>query len=149
MVGAEQAESIFLNDLRWSPQVTYWNDILLLLEGQLVHLPAVNSHFVKDMAFKKDTSIFCTRKYPIVLIRNGMMNERETEIMTVRWRVFNYNYQLPVEQQRHTSMPKMLHNSYSWIIQKMLSVWNSSRAFIVSKFSFQKQCWHSSFSLVW
>ena len=39
-VGAEKAECIFLNDVRWSPAIIQWHDLLLLLEGQLVHLPA-------------------------------------------------------------------------------------------------------------
>ena len=99
-VGAEQAECIFLNDFRWSPQVISWNDMLLLLEGQLVHLPAPKTHFAKDIAFEKDTPIFCTGKYPIVFIKNGVIDERETEMMTVRWRVFNFNYQIPAERQR-------------------------------------------------
>jgi hypothetical protein len=32
-VGAEQAEVLFLNDFRWSPQIIAWHDFLLMLEG--------------------------------------------------------------------------------------------------------------------
>ena len=39
-VGAEKAECIFLNDFRWSPEVITWHDVLLMREGQQVHLPA-------------------------------------------------------------------------------------------------------------
>ena len=39
-VGAEDADVIFLNDFRWSKQIIPWHDLLLMLEGQLVHLPA-------------------------------------------------------------------------------------------------------------
>ena len=38
-VGAEKAEVVFLHDFRWSPQIIAWHDLLLMLEGQLVHLP--------------------------------------------------------------------------------------------------------------
>ena len=44
-VGAEDAEVVLLNDVRWSPQIIAWQDLLLLLEGQQVHLPAPKSHF--------------------------------------------------------------------------------------------------------
>ena len=61
---------------------------LLLLEGQLVHLPALKSHFAKDMVFDRDTPIFATSKYPSVFVKNGMVDERETEMMTVRCNVY-------------------------------------------------------------
>ena len=50
-VGAEKAEVVFLNDFRWSPQIIAWHDLLLMLEGQLVHLPAPKCHFANDIVF--------------------------------------------------------------------------------------------------
>ena len=47
-VGAEDAECIFLNDFWWSQQIISWHDFLLMLEGQLVHLPALETHCAKD-----------------------------------------------------------------------------------------------------
>jgi hypothetical protein len=47
-----------LNDFRWSPQIIAWQDLLLLLEGQKVNLPAPKSHFAKDVTFEGDTPIF-------------------------------------------------------------------------------------------
>ena len=32
-----------------------WNDLLLLLDGQTVHLPIPKTHFSKDVAVKSDT----------------------------------------------------------------------------------------------
>ena len=46
-VGAEQAEVVFLNDFRWSPQIIAWHDFLLMLEGQLVHLSSAKVAFCK------------------------------------------------------------------------------------------------------
>ena len=37
-VGVEDKELIFLNDFRWEKSMIHWSDMLLLLEGQLVHL---------------------------------------------------------------------------------------------------------------
>lgn len=75
-VGAEQAECIFLNDFRWSPAVIQWHDSLLMLEGQLVHLPAPKSHYAKDIVFEKDTPIFATGKNPIISWRIALLIRR-------------------------------------------------------------------------
>lgn len=39
-VGVDKAECIFLNDFRWCSQLIPWHDLLLMLEGHVVHLPA-------------------------------------------------------------------------------------------------------------
>lgn len=98
-VGAELAECIFLNDFRWSDQVITWHDFLLMLEGQLVHLPAPKTHYSQDILFDKDTPIFCTSKVPFVYIKRGVVDDRETEMMSVRWRVFTFNYQIAQHEQ--------------------------------------------------
>ena len=99
-VGAEDAECIFLNDFRWSSQIIQWHDFLLLLEGQMVHLPAPKSHSPKDIALEKDTPIFCTGKQPFVYIKNGVIDERETEMMSVRWKIFHLNVQIQKDVQK-------------------------------------------------
>ena len=33
-------------------------------------------------------------------IKNGLVDERETEMMNVPWRIFYFNFQIPREQQR-------------------------------------------------
>ncbi|CAH3046804.1 unnamed protein product [Porites evermanni] len=99
-VGAEQAECIFLNDFRWSPAVIQWHDFLLMLEGQLVHLPAPKSHYAKDIVFEKDTPIFATGKNPIIFAKNCTIDEKETEMMAVRWRIFRFHAQIPQEKQK-------------------------------------------------
>ena len=68
-VGAEDAKCIFLNDFRWSSQIIPWHDFLLMLEGQMVHLPAPKTQYAKDIVFDKDTPIFCTSKQLIIFIK--------------------------------------------------------------------------------
>ena len=110
-VGAEEAEIVFLNDFRWSQQIIAWHDLLLMLEGQLVHLPAPKSHFAKDTVFDSDTPILATSKHQLVFVKNGAIDERETEMMTVRWKVFNFNRQIPqAEQQEVTACPTCFAN---------------------------------------
>lgn len=104
---AEQAECIFLNDFRWSEQMISWHDFLLMLEGQLVHLPAPKTHYAQDIVFDKDTPIFCTSKVQFVYIKRGVIDERETEMMSVRWRVFTFNHQIPQNEQ--VELPSCAH----------------------------------------
>ncbi|KAJ8050579.1 hypothetical protein HOLleu_03834 [Holothuria leucospilota] len=99
-VGAEDAEVLFLNDFRWSAQIIPWHDMLLLLEGQMVHLPAPKTHFTRDIVFDKDTPIFATASHQFVYVRGGEVDSRETEMMTVRWRVFQFFYQIPSQEQK-------------------------------------------------
>ena len=99
-IGVEKAECIFLNDFRWTPQLIPWHDLLLLLEGDVVHFPAPKTHFAKDIAFDMDTPIFCTSKNALVFIKNGIIDERETEMMKVRWTVIQLNRQIPRHEQR-------------------------------------------------
>ena len=77
-VGAEQAECIFLNDFRWSAQIIPWQDLLLMLEGQPVHLPAPKSHYAKDLVLENDTPIFATSKHELVFIKYGVIDETES-----------------------------------------------------------------------
>lgn len=102
-LGAENCECIFLNDFRWSAQVIQWHDFLLMLEGQMVHLPAPKTHYAKDIVFDKDTPIFCTSKQPIVYIRNGVLDQRETDMMSVRWKIFTFNVRIQEKDQRELS----------------------------------------------
>ena len=99
-VGAEDAGCIFLNDFHWSSQIIQWHDFRPLLEGQMVHLPAPKSHYPKDIALEKDTPIFCTGKQPFVYIKNGVIDERETEMMSVRWKIFHLNVQIQKDVQK-------------------------------------------------
>ena len=99
-VGAENAEVIFLNDFRWSPQLLPWHDLLLLLEGESVHLPAPKTHFAQDILMTNDTPIFATSSSTIQYIKNGVICERETEMMAVRWKVFKFWNQISETEQK-------------------------------------------------
>ena len=72
----------------------------MLLEGQTVHLPAPKTHYRQDILFQGDTPIFCTSKDELSYVRGGVVDDRETHMMKVRWRVFNLFHQIPEEQQK-------------------------------------------------
>lgn len=106
-VGVQDAECIFLNDFRWSQAVIPWNDFLVMLEGDIVHLPAPKTHFARDISLTSDTPIFCTGKHRLMYIKNGIVDERECCMMDCRWLEFHFTYQIPREQQREIpSCPK-------------------------------------------
>jgi hypothetical protein len=71
-----------------------------MLEGQVVHLPAPKTHYAKDIVFEKDTPIFCTGKQPFIYIKNGVIDQRETEMMSVRWKIFQFNVQIEQNDQK-------------------------------------------------
>ena len=49
---------------------------------------------------KSDTPIFCTTKYPILFLKNGVLDQLETEMMKVQWNLFELSYVIPRESQR-------------------------------------------------
>ena len=101
-IGAEKSECIFLNDFRWSSDLIAWKDLLLLLEGQKVHLPSPKNHYATDICIENDTPIFATGKSRITYVgRYQTTDEMETEMMSVRWNVFDFKYQIPQNEQKN------------------------------------------------
>ena len=76
-----------------------WQDLLLSLEGQPVHFSAPKTHYAQDIVFEKDTPTFCTSKSEIVLIKGGVVDDMETQMMSVRWRVYSLYVQVPEPEQ--------------------------------------------------
>jgi len=107
-LGAESAEIIFLNDIRWKSEMIAWKELLLLLEGQIVHLPAPKNHYSKDICITADTPIFATGKERIVFEGpNNSTDEIENDMMASRWKVFEFHHRIPqAEQITVTPCPK-------------------------------------------
>ena len=99
-LGVEDKEVIFLNDFRYTPAILPWNDRLLLLEGHTVHFAAHKTTYARDIEFTSDTPVFATSKSPIVFIIGSSIDERETEMMDVRWRKFHFFHQIPISSQK-------------------------------------------------
>ena len=89
-VGVENAECILLNDFRWSAQTIPWHDLLLMLEGDVVHLPTPKTHYSTD----KDTPIFATGKGPLIYVKNGVIDQQEMDMMSSRWRILKLHCQI-------------------------------------------------------
>ena len=64
----ENTEVIFLNDFRWSPESIAWKELLLLLEGQTVHMPTPKNIYARDICLDRDTPIFAIGKAEIKYI---------------------------------------------------------------------------------
>ena len=99
-LGVEDKEVIFLHDFRWSPLILPWSDMLLLLEGHVVHFAAPKTSYSRDIDFSRDTPVFATAKAPISFVKSSVIDDRETEMTTVRWRFFYFKYQFSVHEQR-------------------------------------------------
>ena len=54
----------------------------------------------KDIVLEKDTPFFATSDAPLVLINNGSIDRVNTEMMNVRWRMFQLHKQIPQDKQR-------------------------------------------------
>ena len=99
-LGVEEAEIISLNDFRWSSEIIAWKDFLLLLEGQPIHFPAPKTLYAKDILLKRDTPMFATSKSQIVYVgKYNSSDDRETEMMAARWKVFQFTRQIPQSEQ--------------------------------------------------
>ena len=91
-VGLDQCDVAYLNDFRWSEELIKWNDFLLLLEGQTIHLPRPKNQFAVDLEIERENTIpfFSTSKSPVEFIgRYNSRDDRETEITNSCWRIFN------------------------------------------------------------
>ena len=97
-VGMEESEIIFLNDFRWTEKLISWQDLLKLLEGDIVHIAAPKTHFAKDLVMDKDTPIFATSVSRVRSYSNGRINEAETEMMEVRWKIFTFYSQIQQQE---------------------------------------------------
>ena len=53
------------NDFRWSKDLIDWNDLLLLLGGETVTLPAPKNIYSKDIVISADVAIFAASKSSI------------------------------------------------------------------------------------
>ena len=99
-LGVEDTEVIFLNDFRYTPAILPWSDMLLLLEGHVVHFAAPKTSYARDIEFTSDTPVFATSKSSIVFIKGSVLDEKETEMMDVRWKKFNFYHQIPISSQK-------------------------------------------------
>ena len=99
-MGVEEAECIFLNDFRWSSEMIAWSTFLLLLEGATVHLPAPKNVYAKDIKIDRDIPIFATCGEELEYrTKFNQIDQTETDMMRSRWKVFHFNYQIPVDEQ--------------------------------------------------
>ena len=101
-VGSDKCEVILLQDFRWCPELINWKDMLLLLEGEIVKLPAPKNHFTTDVCINTGIPIFATSKSKIEYVgKFNARDEKETEMMDMRWKVFEFTKRIPEEMQRH------------------------------------------------
>ena len=97
-LGVENAEVIFLNDFRWTPQVIPWFQLLQLLEGDEVKFPAPKNHAKENIIFTRDCPIFATSADEIVSNKIGSLMVKETKMMKKRWKVYDFTHEIPQDE---------------------------------------------------
>ena len=103
-VGAEKARVIFLNDFRWNKELKNWKDLLLLLEGEPVRLPAPKNMYSEDVNITSNVSIFATSKSTIRYRGSyGVIDEMDDQMMNVRWKLFKFSHQFEECNQKNIS----------------------------------------------
>ncbi len=99
-VGVDECEVIFLNDFRWSRTLIAWETFLVLLEGDVTHLPAPKNVCSKDIEIRNDVPIFATSDMPIFFAKGGSIDQVNTRMMEVRWRSFNLWKVIPENERK-------------------------------------------------
>ena len=64
-MGVEKPDLVFPINFRWSPGITAWKELLLLIEGQTFNLLAPKSHYARVISIVIDTCIVATEKSEI------------------------------------------------------------------------------------
>ena len=84
-----QQKSFFLNEFRWTSEMIAWKK-----------LPSPKNQYIHDICIDPDTPIVATSKSRITYIgKYNATDEIENEMMAVRWRVFDFFYQIPAQNQ--------------------------------------------------
>ena len=99
-LGIEDAEVVLLKGFRWKPSLIPWCELLQVLEGDTVHFPAPKNLMSKDIVLDKDTPFFATSDAPLPLINGATIDRVNTEMMHVRWNMFQLYWQIPREKQK-------------------------------------------------
>ena len=103
-VGSEKAKVFLLNDFRWSKDLIPWHDMLLLLEGETVKLPAPKNIYSEDIVISIDVAILATSQSSIKRRRPyNASDDRETEMMRARWK--NYEFRQEFSSQEQKNLP--------------------------------------------
>ena len=85
---------------RWKPSLIPWCELLQVLEGDTVHFPVPKNLMSKDIVLDKDTPFFATSDAPLALINGATIDRVNTEMMHVRWNMFQLYWQIPREHWR-------------------------------------------------
>ena len=97
-IGANKADVIFLNDIRYTEDgVMKWGPFLNLLEGEEIQISLPKNEYAANQKWTKLTPIVATSKYPISYVKNGILDEVDTGMMNKRWKFFHFTHEIPAD----------------------------------------------------
>ena len=100
-VGAEKASVLILQDYRWSKESIARKDLLFLLEGETVKLPAPKNFHAEDIVIDSNVAIFATGKAPITYKGPYKTTDAgEDAMMSVRWKAIKFYHQFSEMDQK-------------------------------------------------
>ena len=82
--------------------------LLLMLDGHLVHFPALKSHNAKEIVFKIDTPVCISPEKQLLWLRSSL-DDKESGIGTwsmtaVSWKIFRFHALIPHKRQKKISL---------------------------------------------
>ena len=99
LIGAAEADLIYLNDFRYSPtnEIVAWNDLLNILDGSKLHTSAPKSTHARDILWVAKQPVVATGPERIKKFHKGTtsLNESETAQMDARWVYVQLTHQIP------------------------------------------------------
>lgn len=84
LVGLLDAEMVYLDDFRYTPDLMRWNIMLIWLGGGAFQVPVPKNVNSCDETYEKSAPVFITSKAPLVKTADGCVDEGETEMMDAR-----------------------------------------------------------------
>ena len=113
--GADQPKVIVLQDSRWRSELIFLKDLLLYLEWENVKLPSRKNQFVTNVCINTDIPIFATSKEKIEFVeKHNNRDDRETEMMDVRWNMFEFTDRIPQADQKIITACPRCFNELVW-----------------------------------
>jgi len=89
--------------------------VLSRSQENIVHFAAPNTTYNQGIEFCKDTPIFATAKPPMSFVKGSVIDDRKTEMMNVRWRLFTFKHQCDINCQK--TVPSCTHCFATMLLQ--------------------------------
>lgn len=100
-IGADKASIMLLNEFCWQNEMISWHDLLFLLEDKQSSCQPLKNIYGENINITTDNVIFATSKSMVKYQgSHNSSDERETEMMAVRWKNFEIYHRFFAQEQK-------------------------------------------------